>query len=66
MWQSPKPWFEMLTVDIKDGEIGFGVEGLAPWPARGCRIFHFITKLEVREAKLEVMFEESVVDSPGH
>ena len=66
MWQSPKPWFEMLTVDIKDGEMVSGWKGWHPGQQGGCRIFHFITKLEVREAKLEVMFEESVVDSLGH
>lgn len=30
MWQSPKPWFEMLTVDIKDGEMVSGWKGWHP------------------------------------
>ena len=40
---------------------GFRAEGLVPWPAKGCRIFHFTTKWKLE--KLHVMFQWSVVDS---
>lgn len=31
---------------------GFGAEGLVPWPAKGCRIFHFTTKWKLESCML--------------